>query len=107
MGNHKKTPGDNYVQSLARGLAVIRTFGQETPRQTLSEVAAKAGLDRAGARRLLLTLESLGYVRRQGREFFPTARILDLGYSYLATVPWWSMAESKMVELVDAVNESA
>ena len=101
------TPGDDYVQSLARGLAVIRTFGAEAPRQTLTEVAARAGLDRAGARRILLTLKKLGYVRQEGRNFFPLPSILQLGYSYLSTVPWWSIAESRMIELVDRVNESA
>jgi IclR family transcriptional regulator, pca regulon regulatory protein len=103
----RKSPGDHYVQSLARGLAVIRTFSAEAPRQTLSQVAARAGLDRAGARRILLTLKTLGYVRQEGRNFFPLPNILHLGYSYLATVPWWSMAERKMIDLVDTVNETA
>jgi IclR family pca regulon transcriptional regulator len=103
----KKTPSDHYVRSLARGLAVIRTFGADAPSQTLTQVAAKTGLDRAGARRILLTLEGLGYVRREGRSFFPTPSILHLGYSYLGTVPRWSVAERKMIELVDTVQESA
>lgn len=103
----KRKPGDDYVQSLARGLAVIRTFGAERPSQTLSQVAASAGLDRAGARRILLTLETLGYIRREGRNFSPTPRVLDLGYSYLSTVQWWNIAERKMTQLVDTVKESA
>lgn len=100
-------PGDGYVQSLARGLSVLRTFGAENPRQTLTEVAARAGLDRAGARRLLHTLVALGYLTQDGRNFSPTPRILDLGYSYLSTVPWWSIAENKMIDLVEKVKESA
>jgi len=107
MKLRQKLPSDRYVQSLARGLAVIRTFNDERPHQTLSEVAENAGLDRAGARRILLTLKTLGYVRQDGRNFLPTPSILHLGYSYLSTIPWWSMAERKMVELVDTVNESA
>lgn len=107
MRPSRRIPGDNYVQSLARGLAVLRTFGADAPRQTLTDVAARAGLDRAGARRILLTLKSLGYVRQDGRHFFPTPSILHLGYSYMSTVPWWSMAERRMIELVDSVNESA
>lgn len=102
-----RKPSDTYVQSLARGLAVIRTFGIDTPRQTLTQVAAKAGLDRSGARRVLLTLVDLGYVKQEGRNFSPTPRILDLGYSYLSTVPLWSVAEHRMIELVETVNESA
>jgi IclR family pca regulon transcriptional regulator len=103
----KREPGDRYVQSLARGLAVIRTFGAKTPHQTLSQVAAAAGLDRSAARRNLLTLEALGYARREGNNFFLTPNILDLGYSYLSSVSSWGLAERKMVELVGTVNESA
>jgi IclR family pca regulon transcriptional regulator len=107
MKQSHKVPGDRYVQSLARGLSVIRTFSDARPQQTLSEVAARSGLDRAGARRILLTLKTLGYVRQDGRYFIPTPSILHLGYSYLSTIPWWSIAERRMSELVDTVNESA
>jgi IclR family pca regulon transcriptional regulator len=102
-----KSTGDEYIQSLARGLAVIRTFNASAPRQTLTEVAKRAGLDRAGARRVLLTLKTLGYVRQDGRCFSPMPSILHLGYSYLSTIPWWSMAERKLIELTETVNESA
>lgn len=103
----RRKPGDNYIRSLARGLSVIRTFSAEAPRQTLTEVASRAGLDRAGARRILLTLKTLGYVRQEGRNFLPMPGILHLGYSYLSTLPWWTIAERKMIELVGTVNESA
>lgn len=103
----EKTPGDRYVRSLAKGLAVIRSFGAEAPSQTLTQVAVKAGLDRAGARRILLTLEALGYVRREGRTFSPTPALLHLGYSYLSSVHNWSVAERAMLDLVDTVKESA
>ena len=53
-------PGDSYVQSFARGLEVIRSFSAQAPRQTLTQVAARSGLTRAGARRILLTLLTLG-----------------------------------------------
>ncbi|WP_348754568.1 helix-turn-helix domain-containing protein, partial [uncultured Aquincola sp.] len=81
------TPGDTYVQSFARGLAVIRSFSAEAPSQTLTEVATRTGLTRAGARRILLTLEGLGYVEAQGRQFRLTPKILDLGFAYLSSLP--------------------
>ncbi len=56
-------PSDSYVQSFARGLSVIRAFNAEHPAQTLTEIAQASGLTRAGARRILLTLVGLGYVR--------------------------------------------
>jgi IclR family pca regulon transcriptional regulator len=98
---------DGYVQAFARGLSVIHSFGPNSPAQTLSQVAEATGLDRAGARRFLLTLERLGYVRREGRSFHLTPRILELGYSYLSTLPLRSIAEPVVRELVQEVNESS
>ena len=99
-------PGDSYVQSFARGLEVIRSFSAQSPRQTLSEVAARSGLSRAGARRILLTLQTLGYVDSDGKHFSLTARILDLGFAYLSSMPIWSLAEPVMEDLVEQVRES-
>lgn len=99
-------PGDGYVQSFARGLDVIRSFNAAAPRQTLSEVAARAGLTRAGARRILLTLQALGYVHSDGKQYSLTPRILDLGFAYLSSMPTWNLAEPVMQELVEQVKES-
>lgn len=99
-------PSDGYVQSFARGLEVIRSFSAGAPRQTLTEVAGHAGLTRAGARRILLTLQTLGYVESDGRLFSLTPRILDLGFAYLSSMPIWNLAEPEMQALVDQVKES-
>ena len=100
------SPGDSYVQSFARGLEVIRSFSAQSPRQTLSEVAARTGLTRAGARRILLTLQTLGYVESDGKLFRLTARILDLGFAYLSSLPIWNLAEPLMETLAGQVKES-
>ena len=99
-------PGDAYVQSFARGLAVIRSFDATRPAQTLTEVAAATGLTRAGARRILLTLQTLGYVEADGRLFQLTPKILDLGFAYLTSMPFWNLAEPVMEDLVEHVHES-
>lgn len=99
-------PGDSYVQSFARGLAVIRSFSAAAPQQTLSEVAARTGLTRAGARRILLTLQTLGYVVSDGKQFRLTPRILDLGFAYLSSMPMWNLAEPVMEQLAEQVQES-
>jgi IclR family pca regulon transcriptional regulator len=99
-------PGDTYVQSFARGLQVIRSFSAKAPQQTLSEVAQRTGLTRAGARRILLTLEGLGYVRCNGRQFSLAPRILDLGFAYLSSLPLWNLAEPVMEKLVEDLKES-
>ena len=99
-------PGDSFVQSFARGLAVIRSFSAEAPSQTLSEVAARAGMTRAGARRILLTLQTLAYVEQQDKRFRLTPKILDLGFAYLSSLPLWHLAEPTMSRLVGDVKES-
>jgi len=80
-------PGDSYVQSFARGLEVIRSFSASAPQQTLSEVAAHTGLTRAGARRILLTLPTRGYVESDGKPFRLTPRIPAPGSAYLPSLP--------------------
>ena len=100
-------PGDSYVQSFARGLEVIRSFSAHAPQQTLSEVATRTGLTRAGARRILLTLQTLGYVEVDGKLFRLSPRILDLGFAYLSSLPIWNLAEPVMEDLVAEVRESS
>ncbi|MGH9108173.1 MAG: IclR family transcriptional regulator domain-containing protein, partial [Acidimicrobiales bacterium] len=97
----------DFVQSLERGLAVIRAFGPERPRLTLTEVAQVTGLTRAAARRFLLTLAELGYVRNDGREFSLRPRILELGYAYLSGLSLPEVAQPHMEELVARVKESS
>jgi IclR family pca regulon transcriptional regulator len=99
--------GPDFVQSLERGLSVIRSFDADRPEQTLSEVAAAAGVTRAAARRFLLTLADLGYVRSEGRFFSLTARVLELGYAYLSSLSLPDVAEPHLEALVAEVNESS
>ncbi|MDW5329246.1 IclR family transcriptional regulator [Plantactinospora sp. KLBMP9567] len=95
-----------FVQSLERGLAVIRAFDADRPQLTLSEVARATGLTRAAARRFLLTLVELGYMRTDGRLFSLRARILELGYAYLSSLSLPEVAQPHMESLVAEVHES-
>jgi IclR family pca regulon transcriptional regulator len=99
--------GEHFVQSLERGLAVIRAFGAEEPVLTLSDVARRAGLTRAAARRFLLTLADLGYVRSDGRRFALTPRVLELGYAYLSSLSLPEIAEPHLERLAAEVRESS
>jgi IclR family transcriptional regulator, pca regulon regulatory protein len=96
-----------FVQSLQRGLAVIRAFDASHPELTLSEVAAATGVTRATARRFLLTLAELGYVRSDGRYFSLTAKVLELGYAYLSSLSLPEVAEPHLEALVAEVHESS
>src|ERR1044072_7243904 len=97
----------HFVQSLEPGLAVIRALDADTPELTLSEVARETGLTRAAARRFLLTLADLGYVRSDGRQFALTARVLELGYAYLSALSLPAIADPHLEALAADVRESS
>ncbi|WP_030896339.1 MULTISPECIES: IclR family transcriptional regulator [unclassified Streptomyces] len=100
-------PGRYFVQSLERGLAVIRAFTADTPEMTLSEVARITGMSRATARRFLLTFADLGYVATDGRHFRLTPRVLELGYAYLSSMSLAEIAQPHLEQLVAEVHESS
>jgi IclR family transcriptional regulator, pca regulon regulatory protein len=95
-----------FVQSLERGLAVIRAFGFRRVSLTITDVAEATGLTRATARRFLLTLVRMGYVRNDGREYWLRPRVLELGYAYLSGIELPEVARPFLDELVDEVGES-
>jgi IclR family transcriptional regulator, pca regulon regulatory protein len=97
----------DFVQSLDRGLAVIRAFGPGRERLSLSDVSRETGLTRAAARRFLLTLVKLGYVRSDGREFSLRPLVLELGYAYLSGLAMPEIASPHLEELVARVRESS
>jgi len=86
---------------------VIRAFGPDRERLSLSEVARATGLTRAATRRFLLTLVKLGYVRNDGREFSLRPRVLELGYAYLSGLGMPEVAAPHLEELVAHVRESS
>ena len=94
------------LQGLERGLAVIQAFSNATPSMTLSEVARQTDISRATARRILLTLESLGFVRSDGRQFELSPRVLSLGWAYLSSLNLWEIAHPFMEELSAEVQET-
>ncbi|WP_116047996.1 IclR family transcriptional regulator [Amycolatopsis palatopharyngis] len=98
--------GAHHVQSLERGLAVIRAFGAGAQSLTLSDVARTTGLTRAAARRFLLTLADLGYVSFDGKYFSLTARVLELGYSFLSGLSLPEVAQPHLEQLSTEVHES-
>ena len=100
-------PSGQYVQSLARGLSVIRAFGRDRPSMTLSDIAEATQLTRATARRFLLTLIELGYVRADGRLFVLTPRVLELGFSYLSGLALPEIVGPHLEQLSRRLNESA
>ncbi len=97
----------DFVQSLQRGLAVIRAFDAENPTLTLSDVARSTGLARAAARRFLLTLVDLGYIRVDGRQFRLSPQVLELGRAYLSSLRIPQIALPHLQDVTDELRESS
>ncbi|GAA1928536.1 IclR family transcriptional regulator C-terminal domain-containing protein [Streptomyces sodiiphilus] len=98
--------GPDFIEALARGLEVITAFSPGRPAMSLSEVAAATGLARPTARRILLTLRELGYVRPDGTGFALTPRVLDLGVAYVRSTGLWEVARPHLEELSARTGES-
>ncbi|MFJ9537132.1 IclR family transcriptional regulator C-terminal domain-containing protein [Streptomyces sp. NPDC101225] len=105
-GASKQELGREFVESLARGLTVLTSFGEGRAELTLTEVAQATGLARATARRALITYEHLGLVRASGRVFAPTPRVLALGFPPLSRLSLPEIAAPHMAELAGRVHES-
>ncbi|CAH1691172.1 IclR family transcriptional regulator [Hyphomicrobiales bacterium] len=106
--NISESVDPDFIKSLAKGLAVIEAFGPESPSMTLSAVAQKVGLSAGSTRRVLMTLSKLGYMTydERDRRFHLSARTLQLGYSYLASLPAFSLIQPRLAELSDKLDES-
>lgn len=105
--NGEPAAREEYVQSLERGMRVLLAFSADAPTPTLSDVARTTGLNRATARRLLLTFVHLGFVRHDGRRFSLTPRMLDLGYAYLSSQTMVDVANPIMRRLTDEIHETS
>jgi IclR family transcriptional regulator, pca regulon regulatory protein len=99
--------GPDFVEALARGLDILACFGADHRSMSLTDVATAAGLARPTARRLLLTLEELGFVRSSGGTFALTPKVLTLGMAYVGSLGLWDIARPHLEELVAATGESS
>lgn len=97
----------DFLGSFAKGLKVIECFDQNSPRLSIADVASNTGLDRATARRCLLTLAQLGYAHYDGKYFELTSRILRLGHAYLSSTPLPRLLQPFLDELSEQVGQSA
>lgn len=95
----------DYVQSLERGLTVLKSLGTSTG-LSLAEVARATTMTRAAARRFLLTLEAMGYVGKDDRAFYLLPKTLELGYSYLASQSLAQIAQPHLQRLANQIGES-
>jgi IclR family pca regulon transcriptional regulator len=101
-----ETDDEEFIKSLAKGLAVIESFGPDYPQMNLTTVARRNGLSPGSARRVLNTLSKLGYVWVKGQRYGLSARALRLGYSYLSSQPIVNLIQPRLSELSGSLNES-
>lgn len=97
----------DFVNSLAKGLAVLQAFNRERPELTVSDVAKAVGITPAAARRCLLTLQELGFVASHERRFLLTPRVLRLSEAFLSSVGMQEVMQQFLQEMVDATGDSA
>lgn len=102
----RRDSNPDFIESIARGLDVIRAFDTAHPAMTLSEVASRADLPRPTARRILTTLERLGYALHTDDTFQLTARVLDLGSAYIGSMNIWQIVRPGLTHLVEQTQES-
>jgi len=96
----------DFVSSFARGLTVIRSFGSDAPRQTLTEVAERTGMTRATARRFLLTLCALGYARSDGKYYELAPQVMEIGYTYLRSLSITDAIHPFLLQVTEQLQES-
>ena len=99
--------GPDFIEALARGLDVIKAFDATTPVLSMAELAERTALARPTVRRILLTLEELGYVRAEQPGFSLTPRVVELGMAYVHSLGLWEIARPHMDALVAKTGESS
>lgn len=99
--------GADFIEALARGLEVLRTFSARQPMMGFAQIAQETGLARPTVRRILLTLEELGYVRGGEGGYRLTPRVLELGMAYVGSLGLWDLARPHLENLVEQTGESS
>jgi IclR family pca regulon transcriptional regulator len=106
LDNTAEKPRD-FVGAVAHVITVLRAFNADHAKMTLSDVSKRTGLDRAGARRYLLSLAHLGYVAQEEKFFRLTPKVLELGYAYMATIPLSEMAQRFLDKITQQTGETS
>jgi IclR family pca regulon transcriptional regulator len=102
-----RQPSSDFVEALARGLAIITAFSPTATELSVSDAATRTSLPRPTARRLLMTLEELGYVRSNDGAYTLTTKVLELGTTYVAALGIWELARPHLEALVAETGESS
>jgi IclR family pca regulon transcriptional regulator len=108
MKGHSVSENDrDYIQSIERGFAVLTAFDEKNPNPSLADLAAEAGLSRPAVRRILLTLQKLGYVTGNNSRWSLTPRVLSIGQHFSASHALTEAALPRLLEIAEHTHESA
>jgi len=108
MSNASEQRADReYLNSLARGLSVLRAFSREKPEMALSEIAAATKLSPAVARRCLITLQHLGYVAKEGKRFLLRPEVMTFAHAYLESAHLEELVRPHLQEVRDETGDSS
>lgn len=101
------SPDRDHIQSIERGFSVLLAFDEDLPTPTATEIAERTGLSRPAVRRILLTLQNLGYVRALGSRWTLTPRVLAIGQHFASTHNIVEVAQPHLLRLTELTHESA
>lgn len=104
--NHSTISSKEHLESLANGLKVLGLYSRETPALSIQDVADHLGIARASARRILLTLTWLEYLKQSDRNFLPTPKMLDLGFSYFSSLDLPDLVRPILAKVAETVGET-
>ena len=96
-----------FVEGLAKGLAILECFDAAHVEMTLSEVARRVGLSPAAARRSLLTLQTLGYVGQRSRRFHLRPKVMTLGSAFYFSARIDEALQPELREVVQAFGDAS
>ncbi len=97
---------ETFVRTFARGLAVIEALGKHKPGMNVAEISEATDLSRSVVKRFLLTLTEIGYTETDGKGYSLTPKVLNLGLSYLYSLPFWKHAQFALEELSQSMHQS-
>ena len=101
-----RSENKEFVEALSRGLEIIRAFHALKPLRTVSDLSAELSLARPTVHRILQTLEQLGYVIQTDGGYYLSAKVLELGVSYIATRGFYGAARPRMEQLASQIDQA-
>ena len=102
----QRSDNREFVEALARGLDIIRSFSEFNPLRTVSDLAAELKLARPTVHRIMLTLEELGYVVQTDNGYYLSAKVIELGFGYIATRGFYGAAKTHMEKLAAQIDQA-